>query len=79
MGNRVGEILDAQAKIEKLCAVGENGGWWHTTSLNNAADKATLSDSVPLDMMPTSIWQQGPEFLKRLISEWPIIQDFFKM
>ena len=75
-GNRVGEILDTQAKIERMCPVGKNGEWWHTSSSNNAADQATRSDSVPFDVMPNSRWQQGPEYLRNPTSQWPISRDF---
>ena len=75
-GNRVGEILDTQAKIERLCPVGENGEWWHTASCHNAADQATRRDSSPLDVLQKSRWQQGPEYLRGPISEWPISREF---
>jgi hypothetical protein len=75
-GNRVGEILDNQALIEKCCQVGNNGEWWHTASRHNAADQATRCDSSPLDILQESRWPQGPEYLWKPISEWPISREF---
>ena len=75
-GNRIGEIIDTQAKIEQICPVGQNGEWWHTSSHNNAADRATRSDSTIQDIEEGSEWQTGPLFLKRPPSEWPINRDF---
>ena len=75
-GNRVGEILDNQAQVEKLCPVGRNGEWWHVSSHYNAADQATRSDSCPLDVNHKSSWQLGPEYLKDDPSNWPVSRDF---
>ena len=72
-GNRVGEILDNQAQIEKHCQVGE---WWHTASCHNGADQATRCDSSPLDLSQNSAWQHGPAYLVTPISEWPINREF---
>ena len=63
-GNRLGEILENQAKIEKICPVGYNGEWWFTKSKNNCADIATRLDSVPSDLGPGSEWQVGKPFIK---------------
>ena len=75
-GNRVGEIVDFQARIEKFCPVGNNGEWWHTASKNNAADRATRIDSEIVDITEGSEWQDGPSYLKMPPSEWPINRDF---
>jgi len=75
-GNRVGEILDNQALIEKYCQVGNNGEWWHTASRHNAADQATRCDSLPLELSQNSAWQLGPAYLKEPVSEWPITREF---
>ena len=77
-GNRIGEIQDAQAKIEKICPVGENGEWWYTRSCNNAADQATRPDSTPSDVDVNSKWQKGLEFIKLPIPSWPIDREFAK-
>ena len=37
-GNRIGEAVDCQLKIEQICPVGQSGEWYHTDSKNNAAD-----------------------------------------
>ena len=75
-GNRVGEILDNQALIEKCCQVGNNGEWWHTASRHNAADQATSCDTSPQELSQNSAWQLGPAYLKQPISEWPITREF---
>ena len=75
-GNRVGEVLEQQAKIEKICPVGYNGEWWHTESSNNAADRLTRLDSNIADVGPGSEWQLGKAFLKLSPSQWPITRDF---
>lgn len=75
-GNRICEITDVQAQVEQICPVGRNGEWWHTASNNNAADRATRVDSSYLDIGERSVWQDGPIFLKKPWSEWPINRDF---
>ena len=76
-GNRVGEVQDTQAQIERLCPVGENGEWWYTRSCNNAADPATRPDATPSDIdVDSSPWQLGPSYLKGPRSSWPIDRDF---
>ena len=40
-GNRVGEILDNQAKMQEICPVGDEGERYHVSSDDNAADKPT--------------------------------------
>ena len=75
-GNRIGEIQDTQAQIERLCAVGENGEWWFTASCHNAADQATRPDSDPVDVAADSMWQSGRSYLKGPRSTWPIDRQF---
>ena len=75
-GNRVGEVQDTQAQIERLCAVGENGEWWYTKSCNNAADPATRPDATPIDIDVNSPWQSGPSYLRSPRSSWPIDREF---
>ena len=75
-GNRVGEIMDIQAQIEKLCPVGNNGEWWYTPSCHNAADQATRPDSSPKDVNLNSSWQSGPSYLCEPPSRWPIDRNF---
>ena len=75
-GNRIGEIIDTQAKIERICPVGRNGEWWHTSTHNNGADRATRLDSSIQDIEEGSEWQTGPQYLKRPFAEWPINRDF---
>ena len=75
-GNRVGEILDNQAKIEQFCPVGEDGEWWHAKSEDNAADCATRLDTHCADIGLHSEWQNGPAYLKLPQSEWPINRNF---
>ena len=75
-GNRIGEIQDNQAKIEKFCRVGKAGEWYHTSSVNNGADQATRIDSSAADISENSTWQLGPSYLKLPLEHWPINRDF---
>ena len=75
-GNRIGEIMDIQAQIEKFCPVGQNGEWWYVPSCHNAADQATRPDSTAQDVNVNSLWQSGPSYLQELPSKWPINRDF---
>ena len=73
-GNRIGEIIDTLAKIESL--VGSSVHVVHVRSQDNAADRVTRLDSNPVDVAIDSEWQNGPAFLKRPQSEWPVNRDF---
>ena len=75
-GNRVGEIVNLQANIEKYCPVGNDGEWWHTASDYNGADRATRTDSEIKDIAEDSEWQNGPSYLKLPPNDWPINRDF---
>ena len=75
-GNRIGEIQDNQAQIEKFCPVGNSGEWWHTSSTHNGADRATRLDSLVTDITENSSWQCGPPYLKLPPSQWPFNRDF---
>ena len=55
-GNRVGEIHDNQAQIQKSCPVGMEGEWYHLSSSDNAADQPTRLDSTIADILPSSSW-----------------------
>ena len=68
--------MNLQANIEKYCPVGKDGEWWHTSSENNAADRATRTDSEITDIGEESEWQNGPSYLKLPPSEWPLNRDF---
>ena len=75
-GNRVGEILNNQAKIEEFCPVGEDGEWYHVKSSDNGADIATRLDSTPNEIGSHSGWQKGPSYLQLSRAEWPTNRDF---
>ena len=75
-GNRVGEILDNQAKMQEICPVGNEGEWYHVSSDDNAADKPTRVNSTHTDILPDSTWQRGPSYLYTPTSTWPIDRDF---
>ena len=75
-GNRIGEQFDNQEIIEKLSKVGHNGEWYHVSSLDNAADRATRLNSTPEDLGLDSDWQRGPSYLRLPITEWPINRNF---
>ena len=53
-GNRIGEVLDNQAKIEQFCPVGLNGEWWFIANKDNAADQATRLDTGCSELGPDS-------------------------
>ena len=75
-GNRIGEIMDIQAQIEKLCPVGQNGEWWYIPSCHNAADQATRPNSSPAEVNFNSTWQSGPSYLHDPPSAWPMDRNF---
>ena len=75
-GNRIGETFDYQEEIQKLVPVGYNGEWWHVSSENNAADRASRLDSVPADLRIGSGWQTGPDYLCLEREEWPVDRNF---
>ena len=75
-GNRVGEILDNQARMQEICPVGDDGEWYHVSSSDNAADRPTRLDSTTKEIMPDSAWQRGPSYLYMPSSSWPIDRDF---
>ena len=75
-GNRIGKIVEKQAKIEQFCPVGYNGEWYHTSSDNNGADRPTRLDSTIQDVVLGSEWQSGFAYLKLPPSEWPISRTF---
>ena len=75
-GNRVGEILDIQARIQEYCEVGENGEWYHVASANNPADQPTRMSSTADDISSNSPWQRGPDYLYCPRETWPVNRDF---
>ncbi|XP_048035062.1 uncharacterized protein LOC125260633 [Megalobrama amblycephala] len=58
--NRIGEIQKT----------GASSDWWWIPGDLNIADIITRGAS-PKDLDEDSIWQNGPEFLKRSVEEWP--------
>ena len=74
-GNRVGEVIDNQAKIETICPVGINGEWYHTESENNGADIATRLDT-DCEGLIGEAYQQGPSYLKLPFEQWPLNRSF---
>ena len=75
-GNRVGEIIDNQSRIQKLCQVGVDGEWWHVASDDNAADRPTRLDSTAADIAPNSPWQKGQQYLYDSVENWPKNRKF---
>jgi len=59
--NRIGEIQDCTGIQD----------WWWIPGQQNIADIITRGAS-PQDLDEDSEWQNGPEFLKLPVSEWPI-------
>ncbi len=58
--NRIGEIQKT----------GVMGDWWWIPGNLNIADIITRGAS-PKDLDKDSMWQNGPEFLKKSVNEWP--------
>ncbi|KAI3352112.1 hypothetical protein L3Q82_020927 [Scortum barcoo] len=58
--NRVGEI-------QKSTSVDD---WWWISGDLNVADIITRG-ATPADLQENSVWQNGPEFLKQPVKEWP--------
>ena len=76
-GNRVGEILDHQERLEQILVVGAGGGeWYHVASEDNAADPATRVVKDPEDLDLGSEWLTGPNYLRLPVAEWPINRNF---
>ena len=79
-GNRVGEILDHQERLEEILMVGTGGGeWYHVASKDNAADPATRIATDPMDLVLEVnwyAWLKGPGYLKLPVDEWPKNRNF---
>lgn len=75
-GNRVGEALDNQSRIQQFCDVGFDGEWWHISSDDNAADQPTRTDSTAKDVAPDSPWQKGRSYLYQPVENWPVDRNF---
>ena len=75
-GNRQGEILDNQARMQEICPVGSNLEWLHVASKDNAADRPTRVDSCVDDISSDSPWQNGPAYLYSPSELWPTDRDF---
>ena len=74
-GNRIGEVVDNQAKIENISPVGLNSEWYHTESENNGADIATRLDTNCQGLSGDE-YQQGPSYLKLPFEQWPLNRSF---
>ena len=56
-GNRIGEILDHQERLEDIVKVGiSTGEWYHVGGKDNAADLASRVASDPEDLVVESKW-----------------------
>ena len=75
-GNRIGEVVSQQAKIEQYTTVGYNGEWYHTDSHNNAADIVTKISSGIADISLGSQWQSCLDWVRLPPTEWPIERNF---
>ena len=75
-GNRLGELWDAQEKLEEHTKVAENGECWHVTTEHNQADRASRLDSAPADIGLEREWHKGPEYLYQDRPSWPFERNF---
>ena len=75
-GNRVGEVLDNQARIQEYCEVGVKGEWYRVLSADNPADQPTRMSSTAADISDGSQWQRGPDYLYGPRESWPTNRDF---
>ena len=73
MHNRVGEILENIEEIKKTCEVEP---LQHVDGKLNVADLATRGDSKLVEIGPGSLWQKGPEFLRKPRNMWPVTSEF---
>ena len=62
-------------KIAEIQNKSDPHEWWWVATNANPADMVTRPTSHR-NIGPASMWQCGPEFLKRSMEEWPIRQDF---
>ena len=74
-GNRIGEVVVQQSKIERQCKVGIDGEWWFIHSKDNGADIATRFDS-DITTLFSNEWQHGREYLKLPPDQWPKDRNF---
>lgn len=58
--NRVGEILKVRSAED----------WWWIPGDLNVADIITRG-ATPEDLKENFVWQNGPEFLRQPVEEWP--------
>ena len=60
-------------KIAEIQNKSDPGEWWWIATRDNPADLVTRPTS-PNQIGPKSIWQQGPDFLRLPVEQWPISQ-----
>ena len=75
-GNRIGEQMDNQERVEEVVQVATAGEWYHVPTADNAADRPSRLDSVPDDLGLESEWLCGPAYLKKPVEEWPLNRLF---
>ena len=61
-------------KLKCFFQVSNSGELWHTSSINNGADRATRLDSLVTDITDNSSWQIGPLILSFLHINGPLIE-----
>jgi hypothetical protein len=61
-------------RIVEIQNTTEPSEWWWVPTENIAAN-LTIRITSPRDLEMNSIWQNGPQFLRYPIENWPIIQD----
>lgn len=61
-------------RVAEIQRESDPNDWWWVSSQNNPADMLTRSVSVE-DIGSNSVWQNGPEFLRLPMDQWPVKQN----
>ena len=65
-------------RISEIQANTGDARWYWLVSEDNPADIGTRGNVSPQDLDEGTMWQEGPSWLKKPFSEWPIREDFKK-
>ena len=72
--NRVAEIRERLVELKEVVENVEP--FWHVASELNPADLGTRGHARLPDLEPGTVWQEGPDFLKKDREVWPLSRDF---
>merc|ERR1711888_376343 len=71
--NRVGE---AHTIMQRIRQISDLEPVQHIQGADNIADLPTRGAATVKDVLPGSVWQDGPSFLKLEREQWPLSREF---